>query len=79
MYEVPQEVKHVQAPCVILEGLHRVGEVSQQVRDTDLVVIHPDISHEIGRPAVGHPGGSALLLKREVLVDGIVAPASVKG
>ena len=57
---VPQEVKHVQAPCVIQEGLHGVGEVPQQVRDADLVVIHPDIPHEVGGPAVGHPDRPAL-------------------
>ena len=76
---VPQEVKHVQAPCVIREGLHRVGEIPQQVGDADLVVLHPDIPHEVGGPAVGHPDDSALLLMREVLVHDIVAPALVKG
>ena len=76
---VSQEVKHVQAPCVIREGLHGVGEVPQQVRDADLVVIHPDIPHEVGGPAVGHPDGPAQILGREVLVDDTVAPALVKG
>ena len=76
---VLQKVKHVQAPCVIREGLHRVGEIPQQVGDADLVVLHPDIPHEVGGPAVGHPDDSALLLMREVLVHYIVAPALVKG
>ena len=76
---VPQEVKHVQAPCVIREGLHGVGEVPQQVRDADLVVIHTDIPHEVGGPAVGHPDRSAQLLGREVPVDDFVASAPVKG
>ena len=76
---VLQKVKHVQAPCVIREGLHRVGEIPQQVGDADLVVLHPDIPHEVGGPAVGHPDDSALLLMREVLVHDIMAPALVKG
>ena len=76
---VPQEVKHVQAPCVIREGLHGVGEVPQQVRDADLVVIHPDIPHEVGGPAVGHPDRPAQLLRREVPVDDTMSPALVKG
>lgn len=76
---VPQEVKHVHAPGVIRKGLRRVSEVPQQVGDADLVVFHADVSHEIGRPAVRHPDGSALFLRREVLVHHVVAPAPVKG
>lgn len=76
---VPQEVKHVQAPCVIRERLRRVSEVPQQVGDAGLVVLHPDVSNEVGGPAVRHPDGSALLLNREVLVHHAVAPAPIKG
>lgn len=76
---VPQEVKHVHAPGVIRKGLRRVSEVPQQVSDADLVVFHADVSHEVGRPAVRHPDGSALLLNREVLVHHVVSPAPVKG
>lgn len=47
--------------------------------DADLVVLHPDVSHEVGGPAVRHPDGSALFLRREVLVHHVVAPAPVKG
>lgn len=76
---VPQEVKHVHAPGVIRKGQRRVSEVPQQVGDADLVVFHTDVSHEVGRPAVRHPDGSALFLRREVLVHHVVAPAPVKG
>lgn len=79
VHGVPQEVKHVQAPGVIREGLRRVGEVPQQVGHTDLMVFHPDVPHEVGRPAVRHPDGPALLLRREVPVHHVVAPAFVKG
>lgn len=76
---VPQEVKHVQAPGIVRKGLHRIGEVPQQVGDAYLVVIPSDFVHEVGRPAVCDPDGSALLLNREVLVHHVVAPAPVKG
>ena len=75
----PQEVKHVHAPGVIRKGLRRVSEVPQQVGDADLVAFHADVSHKVGRPAVRHPDGSALFLRREVLVHHVVAPAPVKG
>lgn len=39
----------------------------------------PDFPHEVGRPAVRHPDGPALLLRREVPVHHVVAPAFVKG
>lgn len=79
VHGVPQEVKHVQAPGVIREDLLRVGEVPQQVGYADLMVFHPDIPHEVGRPAVRYPDGPALLLRREVPVHHVVAPAFVKG
>lgn len=79
VHGVPQEVKHVQAPGVIREGLRRVGEVPQQVGYADLMVFHPDVPHEVGRPAVRHPDGPAPLLRREVPVHHVVAPAFVKG
>mgnify|MGYP007025037629 CR=1 FL=1 len=41
--------------------------------------IHPDIPHEVGGPAVGHPDRPAQLLRREVPVDDTMSPALVKG
>lgn len=79
VHGVPQEVKHVQAPGVIREGLRRVGEVPQQVDYADLMVFHPDVPHEVGRPAVRHPDGPAPLLRREAPVHHVAAPAFVKG
>ena len=55
------------------------GEDVTQVGYADLMVFHPDVPHEVGRPAVRHPDGPALLLRREVLVHHVVAPAFVKG
>ena len=43
------------------------------------MVFHPDVPHEVGRPAVRHPDGPAPLLRREVPVHHVVAPAFVKG
>ena len=79
VYGVPQEIQHVQAPGIVREGLHRVGEVPQQMGDADLMVLHPDIPHEIGRPAVGNPDHSALLLFGEVFVHNFMAASLVKG
>ena len=76
---VPQEVQHIEAPIIVREGLHRVGEVPQQVGDAYLVVLHPDISHEVRRPAVGHPYLFSEFLRGEVVGDGAVAPAAVEG
>ena len=76
---VSEKVQHVQAPCVIREGLHRIGEVAQQVRNAYLVVIHTDFVHEVGRPAVCNPDHSTLLLLGEVLVNNLVTTALVKG
>ena len=76
---VPQEVQHVHAPGVFLEGLGRIGEVPQQVGDADLVIFHSYISHEVGGPAVCHPDYPSQLLWSESLVHGIVAPALVEG
>lgn len=59
---VSEKVKHVQAPGIVRKGLHRIGEVPQQVGDAYLVVIHPDFVHEVGRPAVCDPDRPAPLL-----------------
>lgn len=76
---VPQEVQHVKAPLIVREGLHRVCEVPQRVGDAYLMVLHPDISHEVRRPAFGHPDLSSQFLLSEVVSDGSVTPAAVKG
>lgn len=55
------------------------GEDVTQVGYADLMVFHPDVPHEVGRPAVRHPDGPAPLLRREVPVHHVVAPAFVKG
>lgn len=79
VYGVAQKVQHVKAPLIAREGLHRVCEIPQQVCDAYLVVLHPDVSHKVCRPAVGHPHLSAELLRSEVVCDGTVAPAAVEG
>ena len=79
MYGVPQKVEHIEAPPIVREGLHRVCEVPQQVCDAYLVVLHPDVSHEVCRPAVGHPYLFPKFLRGEVAGDGAVAPAAVEG
>lgn len=43
------------------------------------MIFHPDVPHEVGRPAVRHPDGPAPLLRREVPVHHVAAPAFVKG
>lgn len=75
---LPDQVEHVQAPWVILKGLHGVGEVAQQVGEAYLVVVHSHVRHEVGRKPVGDPYHIALFLRGEVLVDDIVASAAVK-
>lgn len=79
MYGVPQKVQHIEAPIIVREGLHRVCEVPQQVGDAYLVVLHPDIAHEVCRPAVGHPYLFAEFLRGEVVGNGAVTPAAVEG
>lgn len=79
VHGVAQKIQHVKAPLIVRESLHRVCEVPQQMCDTYLVVLHPDISHEVRRPAVGHPYLSAKFLRGEVVCDGSVTPAAVKG
>ena len=79
MYRVPQEVQHVKAPFIVRKGLHCICEIPQQVCDAYLVVLHPDIPHEVCRPAVGHPDFSLQFLRGEVVGDGSVTPAAVKG
>ena len=76
---VSQKIQHIKTPIIIREGLHRVCEVPQQVCDAYLVVLHPDVSHEVCRPAVGHPDFSAKFLWGEVVCDGSVTPAAVEG
>ena len=78
MHGVPEEIHHIQTPGVVRESLHRICEIAQQVGDTDLVIVHSHLAHEVGRPAVRDPYGPALLLAREVPVHHIVAAASVK-
>ena len=75
---VSQEIHHVEAPCVIRKGLHRVCEISQQMGDAYLMAFHSDIGHEVGRPSVGHPYLAAELLLGEVVIDDIVPPAPVE-
>jgi len=75
---VPQEIHHVEAPCIVGKGLHCVSEVSQKVGYAYLVIIHPDFAHEVGRPSVRHPRLSAELLRGEIVVDDIVATALVE-
>ena len=79
MYGVPQKVQHIKAPLIVREGLHRVCEVPQQVGDTYLVVLHSDVSHEVCRPAVGHPYLLSEFLSGEVVGNGAVTPAAVEG
>jgi len=79
VHGVAQKIQHVKAPLIVRESLHRVCEVPQQMCDTYLVVLHPDISHEVRRPAVGHPYLSAKFLRGEVVCDGSVTPAAVEG
>ena len=79
VYGVAQKIQHVKAPLIVREGLHRVCEVPQQVCDAYLVVLHPDIPHEVCRPAVGHPDLSFQFLRGEVAGNCSVAPAAVEG
>ena len=74
----PRQVEHVQAPRVILKGLHGVGEVARQVGDAYLVAIHSHVRHEVGRKPVGEPCHATLLFPGKVFVDDIVAPVPVK-
>ena len=76
---VSEEVQHVQAPGIIREGLHRIGEIAQQVRNAYLMVFHPDLVHEVGGPAVCDPDHPALFFLGKVLVHNPVTAALVKG
>ena len=76
---VAQKIQHVKAPLIVRESLHRVCEVPQQVCDAYLVVLHPDIAHEVCRPAVGHPNLFSKFLRGEVVGDGPVTSAAVEG
>ena len=76
---VPQQVEHVKAPWIIRKGLHRVGKVPQQMGNAYLVILHPHVSHEVGRKSVSDPYHITLLFPGKVLVDHMVASAAVKG
>ena len=79
VHGVAQKIQHVKAPLIVRESLHRVCEVPQQVCDAYLVVLHSDISHKVRWPAVGHPDFFSKFLRGEVVCDGSVTPAAVKG
>ena len=75
---VLEKIHHVETPCVIGEGLHRVGEIPQQMSYAYLVVLHPDVGDEVGRPSVGHPSLAAKLLRGKVVIYDIVPSALVE-
>lgn len=79
VYGVAQEIQHVKAPLIVRESLHRVCEVPQQMCDTYLVVLHPDISHKVRWPAVGHPDFFSKFLRGKVVGDSPVTSAAVEG
>src|SRR5690554_1580473 len=74
---VPQQVEHVEAPWIIRKGLHRVGEVPQQMGNTYLVILHPHLCHEVSRKPVSDPYLITPFFPGEVLVDNMMASAAV--
>ena len=76
---VPQQVEHVEAPWIIRKGLHRVGEVPQQMGNTYLVILHPHLCHEVSRKPVSDPYLITPFFPGKVLVDDMMASAAVKG